>query len=174
MITVRCRASRLARAACFPESLVVLRSRLSTSVLGPSLCLPDEVGNRVTASSSSGTSRRRLRMRRSRWPFDPSSRRRPHQSFREPERTRQWGNDRDEAVTSTHECAGGFRFPRLFSNGRPRQTVRMVIRAKNVGVSGFSLHFAPCGRLAQSGRAPALQAGGRRFDPVTAHNLLEC
>jgi hypothetical protein len=32
--------------------------------------------------------------------------------------------------------------------------------------------FAPCGRLAQLVRAPALQAGGRRFEPCTAHHLL--
>src|SRR6516165_4071044 len=31
--------------------------------------------------------------------------------------------------------------------------------------------FAPCGRLAQLVRAPALQAGGRRFEPCTAHHL---
>jgi hypothetical protein len=35
-----------------------------------------------------------------------------------------------------------------------------------------ALASAPSGRLAQLVRAPALQAGGRRFESCTAHHLI--
>src|SRR5580658_10804316 len=43
-------------------------------------------------------------------------------------------------------------------------------RARREGVADVTITKRPGGRLAQSVRAPALQAGGPRFEPATAHH----
>ncbi len=46
-----------------------------------------------------------------------------------------------------------------------------LLRARRLDVASPEYH-QPAGAVSSAGRAPALQAGGRRFEPVTAHQRI--
>jgi|HubBroStandDraft_1064217.scaffolds.fasta_scaffold09691_5 hypothetical protein len=69
---------------------------------------------------------------------------------------------------------GGVQYPqRSFAEGRFADALCRYPyhSARNEGGDNSSIASARSGRLAQLVRAPALQAGGRRFESCTAHHL---
>src|SRR5687767_7057797 len=61
---------------------------------------------------------------------------------------------------------------RVLSYRRGRRESATRARGTPVGAQGVvRFLYPPSGRLAQPVRAPALQAGGPQFDPVTAHQI---